>query len=187
MNNFVTLNLEEYFCNKGFSFSNRMDEANFTGIGSSYPAELMPQSEVIDINNIPFIFPTNNSKFDNMEFNRQVIKFEHDSYESIHFLGAADNGSFEEELILSDGDNYKTVTLGFTNWLEQNPIFGEEVAINFQYMHTKSGKKIEELSPKIWFNKVEIQQSTSVPFFNSITFPDNPGMHIFGITLKKRG
>lgn len=186
MANYLMINLEEYFCNKGFSSENHNNNGNFTGMGSSFPVEFMPPSKEITINNVPFMFPQKNSVVDNMEFNNQVISFEKYKYDYIYFLGAADNGSFEEDVMLSDGVSFETITIGLSDWLATEPLFGEELAIKCDYMHTKSGHKMDELNPKIWFARVNLQ-SLNNSVFDKIIFSDNPGMHLFSITLKRGG
>lgn len=183
--NYYLVNLEEYYSNSGFSYLNKMGSANFTGSGSSYPAEQLPSSkEVITIHHVPFQFPSKEEgDFNNLEFYEQEIKVPNESYTYIHVLGAADNGSFLEPLTLRDQEGAVTeVMLGLTDWVDYDPKFNELKAFVCKGIHSAQLGCLEGMQSTIWYQKVAIPEGV---MFNEIRLGDNPGMHIFSLTLER--
>ncbi|KAF0815848.1 MULTISPECIES: hypothetical protein [Cytobacillus] len=182
---YYLVNLEEYYCNCGFSFINQRENGDFTGSGSSYPAEQLPSSEkVIKIHEVPFHFPSKEKgKFNNIEFNEQKIKVKEDSYQAIHVLGAADNGSFLEPISLIDQQgSVSKVMLGFTDWVDYEPKFNDLKAIVCKGVHSAQLGCLEGMQCTIWYQKVKVPTGV---LFNEIRLGDNPGMHIFSLTLER--
>jgi hypothetical protein len=181
------IDLEEFYCNNGISSEGSISKGNFTGGGSSFPAELLPnfnKDVVIVVNDVPF--QLNKSApdcADNMEFNNQYIKFKPNIYKTIHVLGCADNGSYIEPIYLETKNTSIEVKLGLTDWLTEKPIFDEKIAFRCKYVHTQRGN-LSNFQPTIWYQKISLFISNMRCF--GMKFIDNPGMHIFAITLETK-
>lgn len=187
MNNFITVNLRSYFNNKGISSAKKVYKGDFSGVGSSYPSDELPVSEsLITIENVPFIFPDKEATYDNMDFYEQSIEVPKNVYNKIHVLGASDNGSFNENinLINTSTNNRRSVKLGLTEWVYKHPVFGEKVAFRTNKAHSKTAGIINGKSLTIWYQCSKILPEYE---FNMLKFGDNPGIHIFSLTLEKRG
>lgn len=178
---YYIVNLTQYFCNKGISHVGDAHLANFTGMGSSYPAEQLPKSnQEILIQGVPFLFPPIWSEhFDNIELNGLTVGVQLRRYRKIHVLGASENGSFRCPVCLSRTNEERIVTLGLTDWTKGKPTYEEEYAFLCQGMHTSSGSIVNNLTCAIWHQQIGGFK------FNHMEFIDNPSMHIFAITLEE--
>lgn len=182
MNQFLVIDLKGFYSNKGLSFEKEMNKGNLTGVGSSFPAEYFPDSgTTILVNQIPFFINNEGPDSpDNMELNNQTITFKRNLYKFIHILGCSDNGSFKEPLILASNEFTVELKLGLTEWLEKEPLFGEKVGIKCGHIHSGVGK-IYSFEPIVWHQTIKVDESVK---WDRIKFIDNPGMHIFAITLE---
>ncbi|MCL1972434.1 MAG: hypothetical protein FWG57_05540 [Endomicrobia bacterium] len=123
LDQFVLVDLREYFNNDAFSHDYLKCDGNFDSGGATYPAEELPRSNSIICNNgIPFFFPSKNDGFlNNMALNGQTICIPNDIYKCIHILGAVEGSGgevYEEEVTISfENGTYKTVILKLSNWL----------------------------------------------------------------------
>lgn len=181
---FTIVPLENYFNNSGISFKNSYEHGDFSGAGSSYPAEDLPESNsLINVEEIPFKFPSK-VRYDknNMEFAEQIIDIEPNYYRCIHILGAADNGSFIEPIELITERNKIQVLIGLTDWISKQPTFNEKIAFRCKGAHSKRSGYIEAIDTTIWYQKIEILKYGNE--ISKLVFIDNPGMHIFALTLE---
>lgn len=144
----------------------------------------MPDSDsLVHFENIPFIFPCKEDGHNNnIECYNNVINFQSGYYKSIYFLGSCDNGSFKEKINLIYEYVQDIFFLPMTDWVAENPLFGELKAVNCTHVHS-SQKDLFKLKPKIWMQRVKINPDNKLV---KIRLPDNPCLHIFSITLEGR-
>jgi hypothetical protein len=182
---YTMIDLKEFYCNNGISSEGNISKGNFTGGGSSFPSELLPnfnKDVVIVVNDVPFqLNKSTPDCADNMEFNNQYIKFKPNIYKTINVLGCADNGSYIEPIFLVTNNTSIEVKLGLTDWLAEKPLFDEQIAFRCEYVHTQRGK-LSNFQPTIWCQKINLFNSNMECL--GMKFIDNPSMHIFAITLE---
>lgn len=183
MNKYHKVRLDNYFTGIAFTYNDNKEDGNFTVLGASYPSEQLPESNSEFIfNNIPFHFPSKEMKENNhMEFNNQYITVPNDRYHAIHFLGASENGSFKENIFLITENKKYNYKLGLSEWINKEPDFNDMLAIRCQGVHSKTGI-ITNISTSIWYQKILFDFMDNLI---GIEFVDNPGIHIFGLTLER--
>lgn len=176
---FIPVDLSIYYNNNGIKYSTEKS-CNFTGFGSSFPGDQLPQGN-ININDIPFIFPSSQSQFNNIEFNKQKVSVPKNSHSGLHILGASDNGSFFESLHLYNDNFFEdSIILSLTEWVSISPKYNELEAFRCNYLCSLQGQ-VHTVKPVIWHQIIHLKRPT---IFNSIMFPDNPCMHVFSLTLE---
>lgn len=177
---FIFVDLNDYYCNKGISF--KRNNSDFTGMGSSYLGEQLPESNSpVLVHGTPFTFPDKES-VNNLDFNNQEISVPCYKYSSLHILGSAENGTFKEEIkLVGEKGEYK-VKLGLTDWINPDPVFGEKIAFRCQGLHSNTNGYINSLQPTIWYQVIDI---TSVEPIYSLILGDNPGLRIFALTCER--
>ncbi|WP_028595944.1 hypothetical protein [Paenibacillus assamensis] len=181
---YYKINLNSYYNNNAFTYEESSSKGDLTSFGSSYPAEYLPNEHEITVNGIPFIFPTKENKFNNIELENQSIIVPDDSYSTIYILGSSENGSYKEYMELRQNNDLKSRNIfALTDWISNYPMFMEQVAFECGYVHTKDSS-IHSLKPKIWIQTLHLDPATE---FNTIRLPDNPCIHIFSLTLQKVG
>jgi len=182
MDPFVIVNLEAYFNIKGISTLKNINSADFSGLGSSYPAEELPKKGVTTINDTPFLFPDSESIVDSLTFDEQLIKLPRGLYKRLHILGAADNGSFREKVYLVDGIKKSQIKVGLTGWIVPEPHYSEKKAFICSMGYSQSEGIVREFKPIIWHQTVDLNNVGDIEF---LQLSDNPAMHLFAITLEK--
>ncbi|BFH10903.1 hypothetical protein WJ0W_006740 [Paenibacillus melissococcoides] len=178
---YYNIDLTDFYSNKGISHLEEIEVANFTGMGSSYPAEQLPTLDrIVTVHDIPFYLSS--GTFDNMELNEQVISVPLQTYIKIHILGAADNGSYSCPLQLKGTNEMQSVHLKLTDWTKASPTYQELIAFQCEGIHSSTqGGLVKGLRSTIWYQVINISGGGD---FNQISFVDNPSMHIFAITLE---
>lgn len=186
MSKYVKVDLSEYFNNCGISYVNDIQSGDLTGIGSSYPAEQLPDSNSnIEVDNVPFLFPKKEvGEKNNIEFNNQVISLPKGNYRNLFVLGAAENGSYIETLIIRNKNISQKIRLGLTDWLNETCEFNETIAYHCYGCHSTKAGIISTFEPKMWLQRIDLPENLLA---EELSLPDNPGMHIFAITLEKEG
>ncbi|NEW05644.1 hypothetical protein GK047_06365 [Paenibacillus sp. SYP-B3998] len=179
---YTHINLDEHFGNNGFGYKDGRTPANFTALGSSYPIDQLPDTSLVYVNDIPFLFPSLEAPYNNVESFNQEIEINPSSqpYTHVFVLGAADNGYFNETFLLANNDRALPIKIGLSDWLSNNACFGESIAFRCDGMCTNRGQFVESLKPTIWFQSIPLNESVNI---DKILFPDNPCIHIFAITL----
>jgi|SRR5699024_6366042 len=175
--------LNPWYNNKGISSIDNLNDADFTGFGSSFLSEQLPVSgSSINIFGVPFIFPDKEKgKLDNMACMNQEITVKKDRYLKIHVLGASENGSFKEPIKLS-GDSIYESWLGLTDWIETQPQFNNKKALTCNGLNSNRSGLTKSVSTNIWYAKIEIDETG---IYDKVLFVDNPSMHIFCLTFEK--
>ncbi|MBG9754185.1 hypothetical protein J2B92_11540 [Lysinibacillus sphaericus] len=185
MKSYKLIELNQTYNNNGFGYKAGIrGDFSAKGVNAVFPSEELPESDsVIILNDIPFTFPSKEENVkNNFELNNQEIKIPLKKYDKIHFLCAADTGSFLEKIkIGNDAEEYE-IRAGFTNWTEIEPSFSEKIAIRTHKGY--SGNKELDVNLTIWHQSINISKYNLI---DSIRFRDNPSVHIFSITLEHSG
>lgn len=179
---YETIPLASSYNNKGFTYAEA--PGNFTTFGSSYPgSELTSREDGREwIRGIPFLFPTRGQEFDNVEFASQKIIVPRCEYRAVFVLGAADNGSFSEDIRVTDGGVQKAeFKLSLSDWVAAEPIYGEYEAYRCSCIWSRKAR-IESIKPAIWMQSVHFEKPI---VFDCIELPDNICMHVFSLTMER--
>jgi len=182
---FVLVDLIDWFNNDGISWNEWPGDQNFDGGGWGFPAEELPDGdfEVLwdEETIVPFFaFYKDDGWGNNVEAEGQSIDLPHGNYSGAWILAANHHGSTEGAPIVfnySDG----TATAGEVyagDWCG-NPVGSEKMVLRPTHRHDASG----DTGPScgIWLLPMfELDPSKTL---ESVTLPDEPRFHVFGITL----
>ncbi|MBG9941026.1 hypothetical protein ABE237_21470 [Brevibacillus formosus] len=180
MSNYYYVDLTSYLNNRGFT-TDRDYYRGFLSLGeSSLPEEQVNFDKVYFCNDVPFRL-CKNENFDNMATEGQRIDFPVLKVKKIHFLGVSNNGDLFDFLYFMFNSTcaYRT-KLCFSDFISSEPAFGDQIAINFTYMNTRSGR-LDHYKPNIWYYPITLEKNAEI---NGIEFEDNPSMHVFAITIE---
>lgn len=182
--NCIPIKIDIYLNNKGITNLDTKAYGDFSGVGSSYLSDELPNEKHIVVNNIPFIFQNGETSFDNMDFHNQEIVLPMGNYKRVHVLGASENGSFAERIeLLNSKTGHKTaVKLGLTEWVYLQPTFGEQVAFRTRNAYTLTNGKISGRQLTVWQQSINTLSDVE---FDRIVVGDNPGTHMFSLTMEK--
>lgn len=173
--------LTSHFNADAFSFDANRARGHF-GL-SCYPAEEMPgPKNVFSIHEKPFIFPDVVCPKNNVECYCQKLIPPEDVYSGLVFLGACDNGSFLENIIVRDPKGENVYKVGLTDWCE-SPQYGERLALEASHAHAAEND-VFSYRPQIWLQELIFSAPTQI---SEIELPDNPCFHVFAITMKIAG
>ena len=118
----------------------------------------------------------------------QHIPVPQDRYDSLYLLGSAE-GNLEDIVwfITADGDQVEAF-LCLSGWHKRNSLqYGEQVAIQCSGYHCPAHHVYTDrlgVDYGIWMQKLSIHTTECL---TAIELPDNPGMHIFAMTLHRPG
>lgn len=183
MAKYYPLPLSTYYNNNGFSYELEQRIGNFTTFGSSYPGDEIPKQTDVIIEEIPFLFPDAQSTFNNLELENQQLDIPADYYTAMFILGAADNGSYQEDIEYYLNDTLvEQTSLALTNWTDHMPKYQEQVVYRCSGIYTQKGALLTSKQTTIWLQTLSFEHPLHM---NRIVLPDNPCMHIFSITLQK--
>ncbi|MGN7471965.1 hypothetical protein [Brevibacillus sp. SAFN-007a] len=180
MSKFWMLNIGPYLNNRGFTTEQNVQDGNLSLGGSSLPVEGVPLDREFVYKNIPFHF-TYKLEGDNIELEGQTIGFPSQFISKIHVIGVSSNGSLSDYLYLLQNDVVvKKAKVCLSDFVETVPALGDELAINFEYLHTQVGRN-DFYRPNLWYYCVDLEKTY---FINGIRLEDNPFMHIFAVTFE---
>ncbi|MGA5691404.1 hypothetical protein [Cytobacillus pseudoceanisediminis] len=179
MHQFHCLNLTSFVNNRGITKDNEYELGSLSIGNSSFPESGVDWEKTFWFNQIPFKF-SKTDYYDNLELIGQTIPFEEMKVRTIHFLGVSSNGDFSEEI--SFYHKSKLVfkdRLYLSDFLSKKPMFSDQCAIKFEYLHSPSGR-YKHVEPRLWYNTIHFDDFYHI---DSITLEDNPFIHIFAITF----
>jgi hypothetical protein len=151
----------------------------------NFPAEFLPESNSWFIHNgkerVKFKFPDKEAgKDNNVECRGQLVRVPAGQYRKVHFLATMHDGSGVHQIALNyRGRPSVMKPLVLSDWWVGNAHYGEEVAFLLPYHHQFGAKK----KPTVGIY-VQTLESDPNKILESITFPINPRVHIFAITLE---
>ncbi len=185
------LDLTPYFNNDGISYESDRTDGDFTGMGNTYAAEnLPPSTSIVTFYGVSFRFPDKRDGLkNNVALEGQRIEVPQSMYKCLYLLGASDGNSLEDSIrfVFANGSQEKAF-LGLSSWRLYHKLkYGERPAIkctgyNFPSQHVYTNRIAVDYG--IWMQEVAI---TASKVLTSIEFPDNPGMHVFALTLRQSG
>ncbi|WP_368936670.1 hypothetical protein [Bacillus sp. SH8-8] len=184
----LLVDLNEYLNNKGVAWETLNINASLEHTGFSLPGELLPNNQKVILNGIPFKFPKTDSKsYDHIACEEQMIIIESkEKYRELNILGFSTRGNYSHNLLVKYKDKKmdEKIQFGLSGWTALarygQLFFNESIGITIPF-HRNKGIKNEYLSG-IWIQTIYLN---SAYLLESIQLPDNPYMHIFGITLCK--
>ncbi|USK44114.1 hypothetical protein [Cytobacillus oceanisediminis] len=189
MNKYELINLSKFYNNNAFSYieyykNGENGDFTFSGLQSCYPSEDLPDGdELVYLNEIPFIFPSKcKNKQNNFELADQHIHIQNNKYKKVHFLGSADIDNHVEQVSFYSKINIYVRELGLTNWLREKPLYNEKVGVRCSKAYSLKGEH-DNFKPTIWHQVINIEDIEDP--INTISFRDNPSVHIFCITLER--
>jgi hypothetical protein len=180
--NFRTLDIEKTLTNNGIGTPltpGNLD--NFGGkTGAYYPEEkikTLSEEGILYFEEIPFKIQFGRN--DNIISAGQTLEI-NERAEQLYVFGSCDHGSFtgELEIIYADGEK-EYPQLGFPDWCESS-VKDKNVALEVPYRYDSKDLK-EWIKPKIYMVKIPLKNKT----IQSITLPEIPTMHLFGMTFEK--
>ncbi|MDH5406782.1 MAG: hypothetical protein OEX80_09605, partial [Candidatus Aminicenantes bacterium] len=176
---FTPISLEGYFNRDGISRADNPTDGSFDA-RSAYPAEELPESGELAVNNIPFLFPSKiNGKNNCVIPDYQQITITPAQYGALYVLGSSVYGSSTLEVTFNYEEGLEKEPLFFSDWC-QEPEFGEKSALKIPYRYSAQGKISP--SPSIWLQVLEINPDSVL---KSITFSASENMRIFALSLGK--
>lgn len=185
------LDLTPYFNNDGISFDDNRGDGDFAGLGVTYPAEDLPPSNALVVClGVPFRFPDKrDGRNNNISMEGQRISVSQARFANLFLLGAAEENSLEDVIrfVYVSGRQHET-PLGLSSWrLRHDLKYGERVAIECRGYHFLTHDVHTDLlgvDYGIWLQTVAIDPTECLA---AIELPDNPGMHVFAMTLQWPG
>ena len=188
MGNMQIFDLTEHFNNDGISSDQDRTDGDFTGTGQTYPEEDLPPSNTrVSYGGVPFAFPDkSDGALNNISLEGQRLFVTERCYERLFILGAADVTSLEDRMVVASGqETHHDLPLQLSSWrLGRNLKYGELPAIKCSGFHFPSQHVSTEkldITYGIWMQTISLPRIT----VTSILMPDNPGMHIFALTLEE--
>ena len=174
---FRALSLEAYFDRDGIAGADNPTDGSFDR-RSCYPAEELPESGTIFIDNIPFTFPAKTDGKNNCFIPYyQAIFVPPARYGALYVLGASVNGPSSVEVIFHYEEGSEKEPLSLSDWC-QEPEFGEKPALKSPYRYSAEGKIPP--SPSIWLQVLEVNPDSTL---QAIRFTASNDMRIFALTL----
>lgn len=188
---YLILDLTTVFNNDGISYDADRTDGNFNGSGWTYPAEdLPPSNSSMECKGVMFRFPSKKDGDDNNVVPEgQRIWVLQDLYDGLWLLGVSESGYLEDVMrfVFADGSKDEAF-LGLSGWNKPyNLKYGERVGILCSGYHFPSGHVYTDrvgVDYGIWIQDISIRASRPLV---AIELPDNPGMHIFAMTLRLSG
>ncbi|MDP6775732.1 MAG: hypothetical protein QGI83_03090 [Candidatus Latescibacteria bacterium] len=185
---FRVLDLGPYYNNDGISTDENRADGDFTGAGVTYPAEDLPPSYArVEYGGVAFRFPSKLDGLDNnVSLEAQAVPVYPGLYSALHVLGSGEDSLEDIVHFVGEDGNTHEPTLALSAWHRGNSLlYGELQAIVCTGYHHSSGHIATShlgVCYGIWMQSVRIRTSTRLV---SIRLPDNPGMHIFAMTLAR--
>lgn len=182
---FINIDLKPHFNNRGATRPHERRDGNFNYKKNSYPREeLATDSANIILNGIPFnLEECGSPKNDNLICLEQFIPFPKEPCRLVHLLGASDMGSYPAMLTLVTCGGRKIARkFGLSLWWGHNapPEFNEQVAFTFSCLRYRTHDQ-NDIHPRLLISTVVVGDEEPLA---GLWLPDNPFMHIFGITLR---
>ena len=182
---FVALELLSAFNNDAFSTPSSPLKGNFDNhsgeLGATYPAERSPEGDsTFEFGGVPYLFPPTEAEANNVSLQGQRLRVPAGSYETLHLLGASEQGNYEVPLTLhyADGSTEEAM-LGLSDWCQQ-PRYGETVALDYAQRRGGSGA-VESLNCRIFAQTVALEPDREL---TGVALPDRETVHLFALTLE---
>jgi len=186
---YLTLDLTPYFNNDGISSDAGRNDGDFNGVGETYPEEDLPaSSSLLECNGVVFRFPDKRDGTDNnIALEGQHIPIPKDVYDGLFLLGASVSGYLEDVIrFMTAGGDQEEAFLGLSAWYKGHSLkYGEQVAVRCSGYHCPAHHVYTDrlgVSYGVWMQRAPIR--TARPLI-AIELPENPGMHIFAMTLHR--
>ncbi len=190
-NAYLILDLTPYFNNDGISCDADRADGDLNGNGATYPAEdLPPSNSPVECERVVFRFPSKEDGQDNnIVLEGQRIAVPQDVFDGLYFLGVALSGYLEDvvRFVFADGSKEEAF-LGLSGWDKSHNLkYGERVAVlcsgyHFPAKHVYTDRVGVDYG--IWMQHIPIRATCPLM---AVELPDNPGMHIFAMTLHRPG
>lgn len=182
------VDLRRYYNSDAVSSDSDRTDGDFNGIGQTYPEEDLPSSNsLFDCDGIVFRFPDKRDGMNNnVSLEGQHIAIPEDTYDTLYVLGAAER-DFEDNVSFITADGcWVSSLVGLSSWHKGNRLqYGEKVAVRCSGVHCPTRHVYTDrlgVDYGIWIQRVPID--TRMPLA-AIELPDNPGMHVFALTLRR--
>ena len=189
----LLLDLQAYCnCDGVSSDANRM-AGNFDmphlPSGASYPESELPASHAVIMATqressgraVPFLFPDKRAPANNVACGRQTIIVPPGRYRSVHFLGSAENGSFESDVRLAYADGTtQDKPWRMSDWCgPSHP--DEQTVVRAGFRHGWAGEIERDKPCYIRWQSISADPARAL---QEVRLPDHPHMHVFAITLE---
>ena len=185
------LDLTPYFNNDGISFDANPADGDLSGLGVTYPAEDLPSSNALVVCHcVPFRFPDKGDGLNNnISMEGQHISISKGRFTNLFLLGAAEENSLEDVIrFMYVSGRQHEMPLGLSSWrLRHNLKYGERVAIECRGYHFLTHHVYTDrlgVDYGMWLQTVAVDPAEGL---TAIELPDNPGMHVFAVTLQQAG
>ncbi|MER3481671.1 MAG: hypothetical protein C4327_14715, partial [Meiothermus sp.] len=183
---YLLLDLDPLFDGDAFSTSLEPLRGNFDNPGgprgATYPAErLSPPGSILRSGGVSFRFPPTNTPRNMLTLRGQRLEVPPGRYRALHLLGAAEQGSYREEVRLEYRDGTaQSVPLGLSDWC-QSPQFGEKVALSTPFRRSNQGT-LEPLECRIFAQVLPLDPAREL---SAIVLPYRDNLHLFALTLEQ--
>ena len=184
--NSVCVDLDGLFNNDGIPSEANPYDADFDQFKNNYPWDGMPAGgkpfSPSQVEGLTFLFPDHSDgKMNNVACEQQELRFKPGTYRAIHFLGASETTDQEDTLTLLTGrSGEQQVPFKLTDWCLAIK-YGEIPVLEWDYRIVESGDR-EPTPCKIFVQTITLEPGTTL---RGLRLPQNPQMHIFGLTLQK--
>lgn len=183
---YLLLDLVPLFDGDAFSTSSEPLRGNFDNPdgphGATYPAErLSPPGSIVRSSSVPFRFPPTDTLRNMLTLRGQRLEVPPGRYRALHLLGAAEQGSYREEVRLEYKDGtIQPVLLGLSDWC-QEPQFGEQVALSIPFRRSNQGT-LEPLTCRIFAQTIPLDPAREL---SALILPSRDNLHLFALTLEQ--
>lgn len=176
----IHVELHDIFNNRAIENSDKT--ADFDGGGNYYMKQGIPVSNYMQVEEMTFAVTfLVDDRNDNVSCRGQIIPLREDRYNGLMVLGCSQfvNNIDNFTLEYTDGTT-ETVSIGFSDWWNPSPIYGEQIA-------WKASLARQQVGPVQNFVYLFANKSalTSGKMARSIILPLMPNIHVFGLSLWK--
>lgn len=178
------VDISSFFDNDAISYANNLSDGRFNVWWNTFPAEELPPSNTeIEIEGIPFLFPSKeDGEMNNMIVDGQLIEIESAFYDWIYILAAGERRAEDTVYLYYENGEIDQEWIRVSDFWPGDSFFGEPIGIRTQNMHYPHHIQHNH-QPTIWLQRIPVPRINSR--LSKISFPKNKAIHIFAITLVK--
>lgn len=174
--------LTEHFNNKGVSSDAEPGIGAFNIWSNTFPAEDLPDGEVLAVGGVPFAFPaTRGDANDNVCCDRQFVGLPQGRYDWLYLVAAAERCT-EDSVYLhyADGSTDPESLRISDFWPGAQPRFGERLAVRATRLNYPRHSQAD-MWPTLWRQRIPVPREQDLV---AVRLPDNPSIHVFAITAQ---
>ncbi|OAO89190.1 hypothetical protein AXX17_ATUG03400 [Arabidopsis thaliana] len=176
----IPVELHSFFDNRGIE--NSSGTADFDSDGNYLLKQGAPIQDVFQVEDMSFsVSFLHDDRDDNLSCNNQSIPLQEDRYRGIMVLGCSQYCDNMDNFIVeyTDGTS-ESFALGFSDWWNASPSFGEIIAWKAQFAHNEHGMGTNSVF--LFANKKVLRSHKPAC---RLILPIMPNIHVFAVSMWK--